>query len=61
MTTPHRYSYEYSRDASNQSFTAIAHGDLDCDGEYSTFTLYGQVVDGELQTAGDVIKMNPFE
>lgn len=61
MTAPHRYSYEYSRGASNQSFTAIAHGDLDCAGEYSTFTLYGQVVDGELQTAGDVIKMNPFE
>jgi type II secretory pathway pseudopilin PulG len=37
---PHRYSYEYKADGSG-GFTVLAHGDLDCDGTYSTFSMKG--------------------
>lgn len=40
---PHYYSYQYEVAPDGQSFTARAHGDLDCDGEYSTFEMYGAV------------------
>ena len=41
--------------------SALAYGDLDCDGEYSPLSLYAEVVDGEIQTAGDIIKENALE
>jgi hypothetical protein len=42
---PHYYSYEYKVDnkAKNPNFTVTAYGDLDCDGVYSTFSMYGEV------------------
>lgn len=63
MRDPHYYSYEFKTENRNGvvSYTALAYGDLDCDGVYSTFSLYGQVVDGEVQSAGDVIKQNALE
>jgi type IV pilus assembly protein PilA len=47
---PHYYCYQYvgnvggpgATDGSH-NFTAIAHGDLDCDGAQSTFSMYGEV------------------
>ena len=51
---PHYYSYQYDStgnaavgtpaptDGTN-NYTAWAFGDLDCDGEYSTFSMYGEV------------------
>ncbi len=42
---PHLYRYAYNGTAT--AFTAIAVGDLDCDGTESTFTLEGTVKDGE--------------
>lgn len=59
MHDPHYYSYELKVDG--DSYTVVAHGDLDCDGEYSQFTLYGEVVNGEVETAGDIIKVDPLE
>ncbi len=56
---PHHYVYELQTDAN--SFTALAYGDLDCDGVYSTHALYGAIVEGELMVAGDVIKQSPLE
>ncbi len=41
MTDPHYYSYEYESDGA--SFTARAFGDLDCDGEFSTFEVAGTI------------------
>ena len=38
---PHYYSYEYKTDDPTKGFTVSAYGDLDCDGEYSTFRLQG--------------------
>ena len=60
---PHFYSYEFATETSNGEpmYTAIAYGDLDCDGTYSTFTLYGMAVDGEVQSSDDVIKVDPLE
>lgn len=59
MTDPHYYGYSYTSAATNYTTTAI--GDLDCDGTSSTYTLYGEVVAGEVQTAGDVVKTRPLE
>ncbi len=51
---PHYYSYAYEvngnaapgsqapTDGSN-NYTAYAYGDLDCDGNYSTFAMYGEI------------------
>lgn len=50
MDDPHYYSYEYKVSVGapgaldgSHNFTAIAYGDLDCDGEYSEFSMYGEV------------------
>jgi len=51
---PHYYSYQYNVTGNATSgesapidgtnnYTAWAFGDLDCDGEYSTFSMYGEV------------------
>lgn len=64
MSDPHYYSYEFvsaPADSAVQSFTAFAYGDLDCDGVYSTYSAYGEVINGELQLASDVIKVDPLE
>lgn len=64
MRDPHYYSYEFKTETGDDgvaSYTALAYGDLDCDGVYSTFSLYGQVVDGEPVAASDVIKQNSLE
>ncbi len=46
---PHYYSYQYQVADDGQSFTVRAIGDLDCDGNYATFEMDGQIVDGALQ------------
>lgn len=46
---PHSYSFEYrvtQASGPNASFTARAIGDLDCDGEYSTFQMIGDLNQG---------------
>ncbi len=56
MSGPHYYSYEVKTtiDEGVESIAAYAYGDLDCDGEYSTYFMYSGVVDGALLTTGDV-------
>ncbi len=63
MKDPHYYTYAFigGSTTTGTDYTATAQGDLDCDGTKSSFTLYGQVVDGEVQTAGDVLKANALE
>jgi hypothetical protein len=56
---PHYYSYEFKQDET--SYEAIAYGDLDCDGKYSTFTLRGKVVDGEVEAALEIEEKDPLE
>jgi hypothetical protein len=42
---PHYYSYEYkvNNNSKTPNFTVTAYGDLDCDGVYSTFSMYGEI------------------
>ncbi len=63
MVDPHYYAYQFTAGGSapNLNYTVGAIGDLDCDTTLSTYTLYGQVVAGEVQTAGDVVKINALE
>lgn len=60
MQDPHYYSYEFVRGEDGKSFVASAYGDLDCDGEYSTFRINGALVGEEFQIT-EVQKTNPLE
>jgi len=52
---PHYYSYQYTSANVTQSFYGRAFGDLDCNGTYSTFSMYGEInstyADGPAGTA----------
>jgi hypothetical protein len=50
---PHAYSFEYRPDASG--FTALAYGDLDCDGTLSTFSIRGD------RGANGMISLGPLQ
>ena len=52
MTTPQYFQYSYQ--ATGDGFVAEAHGDLDGDGELSTYRLVGKVVDGRLRVAPSI-------
>ncbi len=58
----HHYVYELvvNKKAGQESFTATAYGDLDCDKDYSTFTISGSVVNGAMQIS-EIVKVNPLE
>jgi len=43
INEPHHYSYQYIASDDGMSYTARAIGDLDCDGVYGTFEIYGGV------------------
>jgi type IV pilus assembly protein PilA len=40
---PHYYMYSYTGGDHTTEFTSRANGDLDCDGTYSTFEMYGVI------------------
>lgn len=64
MRDPHYYAYAFDiagAGTATASYTARAQGNLDCDTAFSTFTLFGQVQNGEVQTAADVIKNDALE
>ncbi|MCA9707289.1 MAG: hypothetical protein KDK70_15660 [Myxococcales bacterium] len=56
---PHRYSYEVV--VEGQQITVRAVGDLDCDGETSTYESVGTVVDGALQFSPELTETSPLE
>lgn len=51
---PHyfRYAYDSTGVGEEATFTAYAHGDLDCDGEMSTFRMYGIAEQGSNDWTG---------
>ncbi len=65
MKDPHYYSYEFKSGTDKdgvKNFTASAYGDLDCDGDFSTFFLYGEATaNNDVRTSGDVIKQDALE
>ena len=63
MDDPHRFSYEYKLDPDGKGFTALAYGDLDCDGTYSTFSMHSSADPNTSGLPGDgqVTKVNENE
>lgn len=61
MKDPHYYAYAFVGGGTTDNYTATAQGDLDCDGTFSSFTLYAQSIDGEVESAADVIKNSALE
>ncbi len=61
MKDPHYYAYGFAGGGTTGSYTAQAEGNLDCDAQNSTYTLYGEVVAGEVESAADIIKQNALE
>jgi type IV pilus assembly protein PilA len=59
MDTPQYFQYVYTSDG--QSFAAEAHGDLNGDGQTSTFRIVGKVVDGSLMIAPNLEEISPEE
>jgi hypothetical protein len=61
---PHFYSYSYvsSGAGAKAQFSAAAYGDLDCDGEYSTFEMIGSIAhDGTVIGAVGFFRDNELE
>lgn len=68
MSSPQYYQYDYQRtgtptgSAPGDGFDAIAHGDLDGDGTYSTFTIHGKIdSSGQHVSVAPVVSKNPEE
>jgi type IV pilus assembly protein PilA len=61
MKDPHYYAYGFIGGGATTDYTATAIGNLDCDGQTSSYTLYGRVVGGEVESAADVIKQRALE
>jgi type IV pilus assembly protein PilA len=61
MKDPHYYAYAFMGGGTSSSCTATAQGNLDCDAQFSDFTLFGLVVDGEVQTSGTPLTVNKLE
>ena len=59
MDDPGYFSYTYASDGA--SFTVTAHGDLDCDGVYSTFELVGSTQGGQVTDGAGIYRENELE
>ncbi len=59
MMTPQYFQYAYT--STGSSFTATAHGDLNGDGEVSTFQVTGMVEGNRLVIAPTIAETNPEE
>ena len=58
LTEPHMYSYSFesSGTGTDATYTARAHGDLDCDGVISTWEIRGSVdTEGSVKIVGPII------
>jgi hypothetical protein len=63
MPPPLFYSYEFEAGLTEDGrlrFTAIAHGDLDCDGKYSRFSVQGEAVASDI-VFSEIVEENPLE
>ena len=61
MKDPHYFAYRFRTNAAGDQYDAEAQGNLDCDGDPSLFALAAEVIDGEITTAGDIVKTDPLE
>jgi hypothetical protein len=63
VTKAHYYQYTYSTNGTDQNakYTAVAKGDLDCDNNFGTYTIQGEVAtSGEVQRS-QLIVSNALE
>lgn len=63
LKDPHYYRYSFESNnvpGGTSNYRATAEGDLDCDGDLSTFWIYGEG-SGDDVTAGGIAKANPLE
>jgi len=64
MDEPQYYQYIYTAGATsaiNGNFTATAHGDLNGDGNSSTFNVYGSALSGAVGISPTIEEINPEE
>jgi len=54
LSDPHYFQWRY--EGGGQSFTAEARADLDCDGTYSNYRIFGGLADGKVELRGPVIE-----
>jgi type IV pilus assembly protein PilA len=59
MMSPQYYQYRYT--ATPASFEAVAHGDLNGDGKFSTFSLSGKTVGAQLVVSPSILEVSPEE
>ena len=60
IETPQYYQYTYTK-VDDTNYTAVAKGDLNGDGNPSTFTILGQVVSGALTKSPSIKEEDPEE
>ena len=58
---PHYYSYEYRLAEDKKSFEIRAYGDLDCDQEYSTYSMRGVMGEDGVEELEQVPPIRPME
>ena len=62
MSDPQYFQYNYTRTGGAQgTFDAVGRGDLNGDGNFSTFTLSGKVVSGTVFVAPNIGELNGDE
>lgn len=62
LTQPHYYRYSFtSTNGAPSTFTARAEGDLDCDGDLSRYTLYGEGGPDGVQSSVKIVSDAPLE
>ena len=64
LEEPQYYEYEYnvsSTSATNGAFAGVAHGDLNGDGNLSTFTVNGSAYSGAVAISPNIQETNPEE
>ncbi|HEU5060296.1 MAG TPA: prepilin-type N-terminal cleavage/methylation domain-containing protein [Kofleriaceae bacterium] len=63
MDDPHYYQYQFisSGIGDDAEFTAQAIGNLDCDGDFSTFSMYGEAEPGRVVGAAAQYRENELE
>lgn len=59
MSTPQYFQYEYQATATG--FVARAYGDLNGDGEFSTYEIQGKIIGDRLVISPSILETNPFE
>jgi hypothetical protein len=63
MYDPHYFSYEYKvdRQGDKATISALAYGDVDCDGTYSTYSVAAEVGTDGFRKSDNLVQIRPSE